>query len=95
MTNLVFGDYNKDDLKKLYDNNPALTQNLSVTKLSSSVIKYIKLVLSNGFESTDMLIGPDWMVEVIYYDQGELFYAIGRTLPIRSSETITIDCSHD
>jgi hypothetical protein len=95
MTKIIYGDYNQAELRKLYDDNPTLANSISITKLSSKIIKHLLLNVGTGLEEKEMLIGPEEMLEVVYFDEGQLFYTIGRTLPIRSSEVFMLDCSHD
>lgn len=92
MQEIIYGNYNKDDLKQIYEKDEIKNIIFYITHLSSQIIKSLKITIENGKGSTDIVVSSDDIVEVVYYED-QLFYGIGRVRNIHSPETLCLDFS--
>lgn len=92
MQEIIYGNYNKADLKQIYEKDEIKNTIFYITHLSSQIIKSLKITIENGKGSTDIVISSDDIVELVYYED-QLIYGIGRVRNIHSPETLCLDFS--
>ena len=68
MQEIIYGNYNKADLKQIYEKDEIKNIIFYITHLSSQIIKSLKITIENGKGSTDIVVSSDDIVEVVYYE---------------------------